>query len=129
MPNVKHPQAREFYVYEFRAGRVPFYVGIGRANRDRDRIRYVQRQMERKKSGESSKWVLHTRVLAELIGRGDQVEFRRTRKGLRRKEALALEKKRILRLVHSGHVLANVHYNLSHLSAAQVVQFIVRNQK
>jgi len=129
MPNAKHPQAQEFYVYEFRAGWVPFYVGIGRANRDRDRIRYVRRQMKRKKLGESSKWVSHTRVLAKLISCGHQVEAHRTRKVPRRKEALVLEKKRILRLVHSAHELANVHYNPSRPSAAQVVQFIARNQK
>jgi hypothetical protein len=48
MARAKHPLAKEFYVYEFRVRRVPFYVGIGRANRDKDRIRYVRRQMVRK---------------------------------------------------------------------------------
>jgi hypothetical protein len=130
MARAKHPLAKEFYVYEFRVRRVPFYVGIGRANRDKDRIRYVRRQMVRKKSGMSSKWFLHTRVLAKLIDRGEKVEAHRTTQGLRRKEALALEKKRIRRLLSCGHVFANIHYNPSRpFSPEQAFQFIVRNRK
>lgn len=128
MPNAKHPLAKEFYVYEFRARGIPFYVGIGRGERDKDRIRYVRRQIARKKSGMSSKWVLHTRVIAKFINLRIEVAAYRTRKGLRRKEALALEKRSILRLVSRGRVLANIHNNPSRPSGAeQVVQSILRN--
>lgn len=57
MPVARNPLAKEFYVYHLVAAGVPFYVGIGRAARASDRVRYVRyllgRELQGKPSGAS----------------------------------------------------------------------------
>lgn len=51
MPSPSHPRRRDFYVYVITAAGLVFYVGIGRAARASDRLRWVQSQMDREKRG------------------------------------------------------------------------------
>lgn len=127
MPNPKRPHLQEFFVYELEARGIPFYIGIGRSKRADYRLSFVRRQVKRQRLGMTSKWVLHTRVIAALFRRGVDVRVRYTRKRLRRDEALAREKKRILRLASCGHVLANCRYNpFPPSSAKEVIRFVMK---
>jgi hypothetical protein len=111
VPRPNDPLKPEYYVYVFSAAGIPFYVGIGRSERASDRIRYVRSQMEREKKGLSGKWALHTRVIAEFLNRGIDVDLRYLRRNVARGVALEYEKKEIQKLRAKGLVLANRQLN------------------
>ena len=82
-------------------GSVVFYVGHGRDRRDTDRIRYVKRQIERKRQGLPVHWHLSIEVLAKLIEEGfeDQVRIRRAPEGITKRQAKIAERLLIDRLI------------------------------
>src|ERR1700738_841502 len=98
MPRPTHPRRRDHFVYWFTANSYPFYVGIGRDKRARDRIRYVDSLCMPHNRARLARECLHIRVMAELRRRGIDVRLHQTRKPLTRKQALALEKPRIIAL-------------------------------
>jgi hypothetical protein len=67
MPRAPDPNKLEFYVYRLQVGNAPSYVGIGRAERAPDRVRYVKNMMRRQREGKSVNWSPHTRVIARLL--------------------------------------------------------------
>ena len=107
MPAAAHPQRRDFYVYQFEVAGYPFYVGIGRDKRGSDRLRYV-RSLSAAKLAKKS---LSVRVMAALEERGKVIDYSQTRPNLDRRGALALEKKRIARLIRQGFLLTNWQHN------------------
>jgi hypothetical protein len=129
MPNAKCPESPEWYVYQFEVKGVPFYVGIGRAERASDRLRWVCSQIKRELEGRPAKWVLHTLVLKAFILSPETIECRYIRKRVCRTEALRIEKQRIERLLESGHILANIQYNPIRPTLQQVVNFVRKKSK
>ena len=111
MPRPKNPNKPEFFVYEFSANGIPFYIGIGRAERASDRIRYVQYMMRREKLGKPVKWSLSTSVIAELIKRDIDIRLRYIKKNISRNKALDVEKQAIKRFCVSGVALTNIQLN------------------
>lgn len=130
MPVSAFPRKHEFYVYQFKVGAYPFYVGIGRDKRGTDRIRYVKSLLKphnRLKLQQSS---LQVRVLAKLLRRKETVRYLQTRKPLTRSQALAQERAVIGRLVRKGYLLANWQHNPHrHLDAAKAVRAILDDQR
>jgi hypothetical protein len=55
MPTAQHPLRRQFLVYSLEVAGIPFYIGIGRAERAFDRERYVRYLMQREERGKSVK--------------------------------------------------------------------------
>ena len=134
MGTAKRPEARIWYVYEFKVRGVPFYVGIGHhefgAGRAEDRIRWVCSQIKRELAGKRGKWVLHTSAIKSLLLVPEHIETRYFRKRLSRAEALRVEKRRIRNLLATGHVLANIQYNRRPLpSVDEGVRFVLRKSK
>lgn len=108
MPRPADPLKREFYVYQMEF--YPFYVGIGRAKRGNDRMRYTRNLLTRHPTMLQQK-SLSVRVLAELLKRNKIWKCRHTNKSLTRPVAVAIEKKRITRLIKRGYVLTNWQHN------------------
>jgi hypothetical protein len=135
MPIAKSPEAPEWCVYQFEARGIPFYVGIGRKTgvrieRASDRPRWVCSQIKRELAGKRAKWVLHTLVMKALILSPEKIKCRYLREGLCREDALRVEKRRIMRLLATGHVLANVQHNRHPPpSVSDVVRFVWRKTK
>jgi hypothetical protein len=67
--------------------------------------------MKREKLGQSEKWALHTRVIAEFLRKGIDVQLSYLHEGHPRKAALEREQQEIARLKVSGLVLANRQLN------------------
>ena len=111
MPKSANPEIPEFYVYEFSANAIPFYIGIGRAERASDRLRYVQQLMARQKQGKPVKWTLSNSVIATLIRRKIKIKLRYVRKGIPRDQARQIEHGAIQRRSNQGHLLANIQLN------------------
>jgi hypothetical protein len=111
MPSAKNPELPEFFVYEFSANGVPFYIGIGRAERASDRIRYAKYLLSRERRGKPVKWVLSTRVIAALLQRKVPIKLRYIRKSMPREQALESERRAIRRRVNQGFQLANIQLN------------------
>jgi hypothetical protein len=126
VPRPNDPTSPEFYVYRLEASGVPFYVGLGRSKRASDRVRYVRSQMVREDQGDTVKWDLSCKVVAELLRAGCDVTVAYAAKGLVRAEAATQEIAEISRLLSSGVVLANIHHNAnSPQAAADVVKAVV----
>jgi hypothetical protein len=126
----KNVEAPEWYVYQFEVRKVPFYVGIGHRERASDRLRWVCSQIKRELAGKPGKWDLHTRVIKYFILCPEPVTHRCIRRGLCRADALEVEKRRIIDLRSSGHVIANIQYNRRPLpSPEEVIKFIRKHPK
>ena len=111
MPLPTDPNKPEFFVYRFEVDQYPFYVGIGRAERASDRIRYVRSlftpkntqklaRSEPQRSCHGCIYTARTRTRAEAHLR-DPI----------RAKALELERGEIKRLLDAGYVLANRQQN------------------
>ena len=111
MPAPANPHKRDFFVYQFKVGTYPFYVGIGRANRATDRLRYVRSLMIPKHAAKLAKKRLSVRVMAALLERGIEPKLSCTRRPLNRREALEREKSDIAKLIARGFQLTNWHHN------------------
>jgi hypothetical protein len=72
MPRPSNPLRRDFYVYQFRVDGYPFYVGIGRAKRGTDRLRYVRSLLRPEKAPRLAKKSLSVRVMASLLRRNKE---------------------------------------------------------
>ena len=129
MPNPANPNKCEFYVYRIMLGSVVFYVGHGRDRRDTDRIRYVKRQIERKRQGLPVHWHLSIEVLAKLIEEGfeDQVRIRRAPEGITKRQAKIAERLLIDRLIGRGTVLSNEQHNPHRDLPAHIIAKIIIN--
>jgi hypothetical protein len=126
MPAPANPSKRDFYVYRFKVDGYPFYVGVGRSGRGPDRLRYV-RSLSTAKLRQRS---LTVRVMAALDERGKKINYSRTRRPLNRREALALEKILISRLLHQGFLLTNWQHNpLRHNDTNKAVRAILSKQR
>jgi hypothetical protein len=88
-------------------GRYPFYVGIGRAERASDRLRYVKSLMVPGNAAKLARESLSVRVMASLLRRGVEIRLSCTRRPMNRREALDLERRTIARLVAAGFLLTN----------------------
>jgi len=125
MPNPTNPSAPEFFVYRLEAMDIPFYVGIGRSARASDRVRFVNRLLEREANGHFVRWSLSTSVIAAFIKLGTRVRVRYTRKRLTRGAALLAERRSIAALLARGYALANQQLNPSKgQSAASIVSSV-----
>ncbi len=112
MPIPKNPNIPEFYVYQFTVSGVPFYIGIGRAERDSDRIRFIKNIIRRRKLGLPVKHQANSVLLIEeLLNRNVDIQRNRIFEGLTREEALKKEKEVIIRLVSSSVRLMNFSDN------------------
>jgi len=109
MPAPANPLLPEFYVYRFEAGGYPFYVGIGRAKRADDRLRYVRSL----KAETLAKKGLSVRVMAALLKRNHDIKLVYLHRGLVRSDALIEERKEIARLIARGFMLTNGQHNPS----------------
>ena len=126
MPAPKNPLLPEFFVYRLEVGDVPFYVGVGRAARASDRVRYVRYLMSREARGLPVTWNLSCGAVAELLRAGCEVTVAHAAKGLPRSAAAAREREEIARLVAAGTVLANKHHNpRPPQSAGEVAQAVL----
>ena len=129
MPAPRNPRKKDFYVYRFKVADYPFYVGVGRAERASDRLRYVKSLMVPKNRTRLASKSLSVRVMAALLKRGEHIRWTRTR-FMTRSEALRLEKKTINRLVSAGFLLANWQHNPSrHNNTAKAVGAIISRRK
>jgi len=113
MPVSANPNKREFFVYQFNLGGYPFYVGIGRSKRALDRVRYVRSLLIPKNASKLARSSLSVRVMAELLllGKGKDIRLSCKPSGLTRRQACALERVIIDRLVRKGILLTNWQYN------------------
>jgi hypothetical protein len=111
MPSPKHPRLPEFFVYTLAAKAVVFYVGMGRAKRASDRVRYVKNLIRREKLGKRVDWDFGTHVVAEFLKRGVEPKPKYLYSGLTRKRALILERQAIDRYVSRGFILVNRGHN------------------
>jgi hypothetical protein len=125
MPVAKHPTRREFYVYTLQIRRVPFYVGIGRATRASDRVRYVRYMMARRVEGKTVRWNLSASVIALLLSVGLTPVVSYRKRGITRAAALAYEKQLIGRLAAAGVILANKQHNPKWPKSAEAVALTV----
>lgn len=108
MPIPKNPNIPEFYVYQFSANDLPFYIGIGRSKRADDRIRYVKSVIKRRRNGlyvkPKAKSVL---LMEELLNRNIEINLKYLYKNITRHEALIKEKEVIESLTLKGYRLIN----------------------
>jgi hypothetical protein len=111
MPVCANPEEPVFFVYAFVANGCPFYVGIGRAARATDRLRYVRYLMDRERRGKPVKWVASNRVIAQLMQHGFTPELQYVVSHVDRTTALQREKEIIAGLRLEGRLLANRHHN------------------
>jgi hypothetical protein len=110
-PIASDPLKPEFYVYRLCGDGVPFYVGIGRAKRAPDRVRYVKYMLGRRASGKPVRWNFSKAVIAELIEARCAVSVEYVSEGLTRSAALQRETKDIQELLAQGRLLANSQQN------------------
>ncbi len=104
----KNPNIPEFYVYQFSVSGKPFYIGIGRSERDSDRIRFIKNIIRRRKLGLPVKHQANSVLLIEeLLNRNVDIQSNRIFEGLTRDDALIKEKEAINRLVRRGVRLIN----------------------
>jgi len=130
MPAPENPRRRDYFVYSMTARGKSFYVGIGRSARASDRVRYVRYLMKRERDGRPVKWVLSNEVIAKLIARGIEVNWKHLRTGLNRAQALNHERRIIEWFQRRGTVLANRQLNGgSELTAQTVLRDIGRRCK
>jgi len=129
MPLAANPQLHEFYVYQYLWDDYPFYVGIGRAARGPDRVRYAKSLMRSKNSNKLKQSSLCVRVIARLVRKQEaKIRFRKVADQMTRSEALALEKKKIEGLVRNRYLLTNWQYNPHrHRNVEKAVDAIFRN--
>jgi hypothetical protein len=122
VPAPANPSLPEFCVYQFEAGGYPFYIGIGRAKRADDRLRYV-----RSLSADTiAKKSLSVRVMAALLKRNDEIELVYLHRGLVRSDALIEERKEIARLIARGFMLTNRQHNRSgSIDAKRILEAII----
>lgn len=123
------PNKQDWYVYQLKALGIPFYVGIGRAARASDRLRWVCSQIKRELARKPAKWSLHTKVIKALILSPVQVEIHYVRKHLRRSEAIRIELRTIRTLLSKGFVLANEQHNHRPPTDLDVIKFIRKRSK
>ncbi len=128
MPAPKNPNLPEFYVYRLKVSNIPFYVGVGRAERASDRLRFVRWLMDRERRGFEVKWTPSNEVVAKLLDSKCKVSIKKSARGLIRDEALAREKEEIARLLAKGYVLANIHHNPNRLPSASAMAKAIRAQ-
>lgn len=107
MPVAKDPNSQEFYVYHLTVAGIPF----GRSARASDRVRYVRYLLGRESQRKPVKWSLSGQVVAGLLDAGCDVAVTYIAYGLTRSAALAAERDEIMRLVATGHALANIQHN------------------
>lgn len=124
MPAAANPRKRDFFVYTFHADGYPFYVGIGRARRASDRLRYVRSLTPERLKSKS----LSVRVMAALDKKA-RLQFSSTRKPLNREQALALEKQTIRRLIQKGYLLTNWQHNPHRHNDTQKAVRAIRGKK
>ena len=130
MPVPANPRKREFYVYQFKLNDYPFYVGIGRANRGPDRVRYVQSLLTPQNKAKLARSSLCVRVMAKFIQKNRAIAYSQTRQPLTRAQALALEKKLIARLIRKRYLLTNWQCNpFRHQDADMAVKAILTGQR
>jgi hypothetical protein len=126
MPVPANPYKREFFVYQFKVDGYPFYVGIGRDRRASDRLRYVRSLMVLHNAAKLAKKKLSDRVMAALLRRNAPIKLSCTRAPMNRRQALAIEKRNIERLVAAGFLLTNLQHNpRRHNSVARAVRAIL----
>jgi hypothetical protein len=129
MPAPADPHKLEFYVYQFEADGYPFYVGIGRAERASNRERFIRSLLKHHPEKLQSK-SLKDRVMAELIRMKREFKYREIKTGMKREEALALEKEQIRSLAGQGYLLTNWHHNLHrHRDAKRAVEAILAKHR
>jgi ribosomal protein L24E len=131
MPKSAHPNRRDHYVYAFTADGCAFYVGIGRADRAPDRIRWVKSQRKRESKGLKAKWARHTSVIAKCLDLKMAVKPWYLQRGMTRKEALNRERQSIARYLSRGFELANCQHNPAYRqsSVAKILAHIRRHAK
>jgi len=130
MPVSANPRKREFYVYQFKVDGYPFYVGIGRAKRGPDRLRYVKSLLRPRNKAKLQRSCLHVRVIAKLLRKKKDIGYFQTRKPLTRNQALAREKKDIARLIRRGYLLTNWQQNpYRHVDAGKAIRAILTGQR
>jgi hypothetical protein len=121
VPAPKNAASPEFFVYRLEVQGVPFYVGVGRAARASDRVRYVRSLMDREDRGELVKWKLSPRVVADLLRLGYEITVAYPATGLERPQAVKQERAEIARLLGKGLIIANIHHNPLRPKSAEVV--------
>jgi hypothetical protein len=130
MPVAAHPRRREYYLYWFKVDSYPFYVGVGRAKRGPDRLRYVRSLLTPHNRAKLGRKSLCVRVLAELVQRHERIEYSQTRRRFTRTRALKLEKRLIDKLIRGGYLLTNWQYNpFRHRDADIAVKAIVTGRR
>jgi hypothetical protein len=135
--NAKHPLQRRFVVYAIEVRGLPFYIGIGRSEKDicrseraEDRVRFVGYMMRREADNRPVKWSMSTRVIAELIRRKHTPTIRYLHSGLTRKQALIMEWDEITQRVSHGDILANRQHNRNYPASHEaVVDFVLKNSR
>jgi hypothetical protein len=126
MPVSANPHKREFFVYQFKVDGYPFYVGIGRSSRASDRLRYVRSLMVPHNAAKLAKKSLSVRVMAALLRRHAPIKLSCTRLPMNRRQALAIERRNIERLVAAGFLLVNWQHNpRRHDNVAKAVRAIL----
>jgi hypothetical protein len=126
MPVSANPNKRDFFVYQFAVEGYPFYVGIGRDRRASDRLRYVRSLMVPHNSAKLLKKSLSVRVMVALIRRRAAIRLSSTYVPMNQRQALAMEKRKIDRLVTAGFLLTNWQHNpRRHNSVAKAVRAIL----
>ena len=126
MPAPGNPRKRDFFVYQFRTGGYPFYVGIGRAKRASDRLRYVRSLMMPENVSKLASKSLSVRVMAALLWNKKKITYSCTQRPLTRSQALALERLTIARMVRKGVLLTNWQHNPSrHLDVKRALRAIL----
>jgi hypothetical protein len=130
MPVLANPYRRDFFVYRFAVDGYPFYVGIGRSSRASDRLRYVSSLMMPHNAGKLATRSLSVRVMAALLRRGAVIKLSSTRLPMDRRQALAIERKNIERLVAAGFLLTNWQHNpRRHNSVTKAVRAIMSKKR
>jgi hypothetical protein len=129
MPAPANPHKRDFFVYQFKVGNYPFYVGIGRSARASDRLRYVQALMVPRHAATLAKKSLSVRVMAALLRRNIKIRLSRTTQPMNRHQALERERTEISRLVARGFLLTNWQHNpFRHNDVRKAVRAILSQQ-
>jgi hypothetical protein len=127
MPVAANPHKRDFFVYQFKVGTYPFYVGVGRSARASDRLRYVQSLMASRRAAKLARKSLSVRIMAALLRRGVEIRLSCTRRPMNRRQALEREEADIVRLVARGFLLTNWQHNPHrHNDVRKAVRAILR---
>ena len=111
MPPPANSRRRDYFVYQFKAGGYPFYVGIGHSERASDRLRYVRSLMVPKNADKLAEKSLSVRVMAGLLKWKVEITYSCTRRPMNRRQALDIERRIIDRLVAAGFLLTNWQHN------------------